>query len=51
MSGRDRMVVGFMTTYAIGASLGTPVSSTNKTDHHNIYRNWNIVENGIKQKR
>jgi hypothetical protein len=59
---RDRMVVGFTTTYAIGAyhhwccefevymcdkvcqwlaegqlfSQGTPVSSTNKTDRHNI---------------
>jgi hypothetical protein len=37
------MVVGFMTTYAISAyhpvrwfSLGTPVSSTNKTDQHDI---------------
>jgi hypothetical protein len=26
-------------------SLGTQVSSTNKTDHHD---NWNIVESGIK---
>ena len=53
--GRDRMVVGFTTTYAIRArcttlcdkvcqlfatgqwfSPGPPVSSTNKTDHHNI---------------
>jgi hypothetical protein len=48
--GRDRIVVGFLTTYAINAYLtlwvrlaarrwfppGTPVSSTNKTDHHDI---------------
>ena len=27
-------------------SLGPRVSSTNKTDHHNI--SWNIVESGIK---
>jgi len=56
----DRMVVGFTTTYAIGAyhhwsnnfeshswlttvtynrlvdSLGTPISSSNKTDRHDI---------------
>ena len=30
-------------------SPDTPVSSTNKTDHHDIF-NWNVVENGIKQK-
>ena len=57
--GRDRMVVGFITTYAISAYhhwccefesrsgrgvqhyvikfvSGSPVSATNKTDHHNI---------------
>ena len=28
-------------------SLGTPVSSTNKTKHQGIL-NWNIVENGVK---
>ena len=52
---RDRMVVGFISTYAISAYHhyscelesrsrrgvldifpGTPVSSTNKTDHHDI---------------
>ena len=49
--GRDRMVVGFMTTYAIWnkvcqwlatgrwCSPGPPVSSTNS---------WNIVESGVK---
>jgi len=30
--GRDRMVVGFTTTYAIS----TPVSFTSKTDRHDI---------------
>jgi hypothetical protein len=29
-------------------SLGIPVSSTNKTDRHDITDNWNIVENGVK---
>jgi len=28
-------------------SPGTPVSSTNKTDRHDIY-NWNNVESGVK---
>jgi hypothetical protein len=32
--GRDRIVVGFTTTYAI--SVYHPPSSTNKTDHHDI---------------
>jgi len=27
-------------------SLGTPVSSTNKSDRHDIY--WNFVESGFK---
>ena len=36
--GHDHMVVGFTTTYAAGQSFspGPPVSSTNKTDHHDI---------------
>ena len=37
--GRDRMVVGFTTTYAISDLLqvcGFPISSTNKTDRHDI---------------
>jgi hypothetical protein len=29
-------------------SLGTPVSSINKTDHHDITEIQTIVENGIK---
>jgi hypothetical protein len=29
---------------------GPPVSSTNKTDRHDI-RNWNIVESGVKQQK
>jgi hypothetical protein len=29
-------------------SLGTPISSTNKTDSHDIHSKWNIVESGIK---
>jgi hypothetical protein len=29
-------------------SPGSPVSSTNKTDHHDTLYNWNIVENGFK---
>ena len=36
--GHDHMVVGFTTTYAAGQwfALGPPVSSTNKTDRHDI---------------
>ena len=39
--GHERMVVGFTNTCAISAtdrrfSAGTPVSSTNKTDRHEI---------------
>ena len=36
--GHDHMVVGFTTTYAAGQwfSPGPPVSSTNKTDSHDI---------------
>ena len=36
--GHDHMVVGFTTTYAAGQwfSQGSPVSSTNKTDRHDI---------------
>ena len=36
--GHDRMVVGFTTTYAAGRwfSLGPPVSSSNKTNCHDI---------------
>ena len=41
--GHDRMLVGFTNTYASQScakgwwfSPGLPVSSTNKTDHHNI---------------
>jgi hypothetical protein len=30
-------------------SQGIPVSSTNKTDLHNITNNWNIVDGGVKQ--
>ena len=37
--GRDRMVVGFTTAYAIGVTtkaVSTPVSSTNKSDSYGI---------------
>jgi hypothetical protein len=34
--GRDRMVDGFTTTYAISRSVVFSKSSTNKTDHHDI---------------
>ena len=29
-------------------SPGTPISSTNKTDHHDISYSWNIVESNVK---
>ena len=46
--GRDRMVVGFLTTYVIDwFSPGTLVSFTNKTDRHDNW-SWNIVESGVK---
>ena len=38
----------YMIKFVSELSLGTPVSSTNKTDRYDIL-NWNIVESGVKQ--
>ena len=44
-------VIKFATGLWFSLSLGTPVSSTNKTDHHDngyTHNRWNIVESGVK---
>ena len=46
-SGEVHSIQHYMTKFVSSFSPGTPVSSTNKTDHHNITVQ-NIVESGIK---
>jgi hypothetical protein len=61
--GRDRMMVRFTTTCAISSATGrwfspcTPVSSTNKTNPHDIiessvkHHKTNLTNNYIKERR